>query len=91
MSEELYPQNGCGCASDAGDCNCEDIEESDEDDDDWTTEDAAVEAHNMADALIEVLEKKGLVTRQEVENMIEQMLDEDSDDDEENTSSQSQF
>ena len=58
-------------------------EEDYEDEEDWTAEDAAFEAHNMVDGLIELLEKKGMVTRQEVENMIDEMLDSDDDDEEE--------
>ncbi|MEA3430952.1 MAG: hypothetical protein U9R08_06795 [Nanoarchaeota archaeon] len=91
---EEYPEQNtkveadCGCGS----C-CSEHEEDSSDDEEWTTEDTAYEAHNMIDGLIEVLEKKGIITRNEVETMIDQMLDnneceDESDDSDEEESSE---
>jgi len=50
-----------------------------EDDEEFTVEDIAYEAHNRVDALIQLLQKKGILHESEVDTEVESMLEDDDD------------
>ncbi|MBW3004125.1 hypothetical protein KY328_05265 [Candidatus Woesearchaeota archaeon] len=62
----------------------EDAEDYDEDDD-YSAEDAAYDAHNMVDALIQVLQRKGIVTEDEVDAEVDRLLEEADKEEEQET------
>ena len=83
VNDNIHDQ-ACGCMSD--DCECETLDEAQgsydpDDDDEFTVEDVAYDAHNKVDALVQLLVRKGILTEDEVDAEVDRLIEDLEDDD----------